>query len=312
MASSDHAFHHEAFFYAHSGDFLRGTVAFIEEAVRAGEPVLAMINAAKIESLQSALGAAAQNVQFADMRDVGRNPARIIPAWRRFADDHTFPGRGLRGIGEPIWAGRGPAELVEAQHHEVLLNAAFADAERFRLLCPYDTGRLPADVLEGARRSHPYVVHDGVSERSSSYEPAAGKLAPLDDPLTEPSGNAEVIHFNADRLGLVRWFVSQRARDIRMTDERVADLVLAVDEVAGNSVRCGGGAGIMRFWREGEALVVDITDDGHITDPMVGRVRPDNRETSGRGLYIANQVCDLVQVRSSTSGSVVRLHMRRS
>ena len=34
--------------------------------------------------------------------------------------------------------------------------------------------------------------------------------------------------------------------------------------------------------------------------------------SAGRGLWIANQVCDLVEVRSSDEGSVVRVHMRRS
>lgn len=309
MASSDHAFRHEAFFYASSDDFLHGTVAFITEALNAGEPVLAMVDNPKIELLRSALGAVAHDVQFADMGDVGANPARIIPAWRRFADDHAGPGRGLRGIGEPIWAGRGPAELVEAQHHEVLLNAAFADAEGFRLLCPYDRSRLPSNVLGDARRSHPFVVEDGVHEQSSRYE-RADAATTLAGPLTEPVGDAQTIRFDAN-LRFVRSFVSQHANADSMTDDRVADFVLAVDEVAGNSVRCGGGGGILRLWSAGDALVVDISDEGRITDPMVGRARPDDRDANGRGLYIANQVCDLVQVRSSTSGTVVRLHMRR-
>jgi hypothetical protein len=30
----------------------------------------------------------------------------------------------------------------------------------------------------------------------------------------------------------------------------------------------------------------------------------------GRGLWVVNQVCDLVQIRSSNAGNVVRLHMR--
>ena len=30
----------------------------------------------------------------------------------------------------------------------------------------------------------------------------------------------------------------------------------------------------------------------------------------GRGVWIANQLCDLVQVRSGEDGSVVRLHLR--
>ena len=64
------------------------------------------------------------------MAVLGHNPARIIPAWRDFADAHAGP---IRGIGEPIWPGRGADELVECQLHESLLNVAF-------------DGRLPAAV----------------------------------------------------------------------------------------------------------------------------------------------------------------------
>jgi anti-sigma regulatory factor (Ser/Thr protein kinase) len=269
-----------------------------------------MVNNPKIALLRSALGAVGREVQFVDIEEVGANPARIIPAWRRFADDYALPGRGLRGIGEPIWADRGPAALVEAQHHEMLLNDAFADDTGFRLMCPYDTSRLSSNVLEGARTSHPFFVEKGVHERSARYERAdiSTMLGAL---LPEPAGASEAIRFDAD-LRFVRWFVSKHANAEGMSDNRVADFVLAVDEVAGNSVRCGGGGGILRLWSEGDALVVDVADEGRITDPMVGRVRAGDRDGGGRGLYIANQVCDLVQVRSSTSGSVVRLHMRRS
>ena len=62
----------------------------------------------------------------------------------------------LRGIGEPIWADRSPAELVECQRHEALLNLAFAGTDGFRLLCPYDAARLDRDVIEEAERTHPW------------------------------------------------------------------------------------------------------------------------------------------------------------
>ena len=32
----------------------------------------------------------------------------------------------------------------------------------------------------------------------------------------------------------------------------------------------------------------------------------------GRGVWLANQLCDLVQIRSGAAGTVVRLHARRS
>ena len=88
-------------------------------------------------------------------------------------------------------------------------------------------------------------------------------------------------------------------------------LVLAVNEVATNSVVHGGGGGILRIWTEGDVLVCEVRDRGVIDDPLVGRERPLVNAAGGCGLWLANQLCDLVQVRSFAGGSVVRLHKRR-
>jgi len=72
------------------------------------------------------------------MRVLERNPARIIPAWRRFLDRQGGDRRSVRGIGEPIWSGREEQELTECQRHESLLNVAFDHGQAWRLLCPYD------------------------------------------------------------------------------------------------------------------------------------------------------------------------------
>ena len=87
-----------------------------------------------------------------------------------------------------------------------------------------------------------------------------------------------------------------------------SDFVSAVNEIATNSVRHGGGAGHLRLWSEDRTLVCEVADRGTIDDPLVGRRRPDPRRPGGFGHWIANQLCDLVQVRSSARGTVVRLH----
>ena len=134
-------FRHEALLYRGPDGFLAGSLPYIRTGLAADEAILVAVDAPKIRSLRGALGADADRVQFADMAVLGHNPARIIPAWREFADANAGP---VRGIGEPIWAGRGATELVECQLHEALLNVAFADRADFRLLCPYDTLARPA------------------------------------------------------------------------------------------------------------------------------------------------------------------------
>lgn len=305
----DHPFEHEALLYAGNDDFVDRTAAFVIEGVDAGEPVLVMVGARKIELLRGALGADADRVRFVNMEEAGRNPARIIPAWRDFATENAEPGRSLRGIGEPIWAGRSDAELVECQTHESLINVAFADADGFRLLCPYDLTALPAAVIEEARRSHPIVSDGDVRWGSASYREEEAAVAGLDKPLPEPPADARELGFGLESLTSVRVVVADEAEAAGVESERGNALALAVGEVAANSVRHGGGTGRLRVWREPDAVLCEVRDAGRIDDPLVGRVASP-RAAGGHGLWLANHLCDLVQIRSFADGAAVRLHMR--
>ena len=104
---------------------------------------MAALVPAHLDLLRDALGAAADEVRLVDMGELGANPARIIPAWREFTDEHAEGGRPVRGIGEPVWAGRRGSELAESQLHEALLNTAVAAETPLWLLCPYDADGLP-------------------------------------------------------------------------------------------------------------------------------------------------------------------------
>jgi anti-sigma regulatory factor (Ser/Thr protein kinase) len=302
-------FRHEALLYSGQVGFLAGTVPFIRAAQEAGEPVLAMVSADKIDLLREALDDAA-GVQFADMRAVGSNPARIIPVWREFVEEHGSPDRPVCGIGEPIWADRSPAELVECQRHEALLNLAFADGSAMRLLCPYDTDALDSTVIAEARCSHPVIVEDGVERDSDDYHGIDVAAAPFAHPLSPPPVHAAELAFAGDSLEALRQFVGRRADAAGMNPARRADLVLAVNEVATNSVLHGGGEGTLLVWTEGDTVVCDLRDSGRFDHPLAGRVRPSPDRVGGHGLWLANQLCDLVQVRSFATGTAVRLHLR--
>ena len=61
-----------------------GILDFIRESVAAEEPILVVLCAEKLDALQTDLGGDSDRVLFADMDEVGINPARIIPAWHDF------------------------------------------------------------------------------------------------------------------------------------------------------------------------------------------------------------------------------------
>ncbi|HEY1161784.1 MAG TPA: anti-sigma factor RsbA family regulatory protein [Candidatus Dormibacteraeota bacterium] len=302
-------FRHEALLYAGMADFLAGTVPFVRGGLEAGEPILVVESAAKVALLKAELGPDADSVLFADMAGVGANPARIIPAWRDFVAKHGGAGRRLRGIGEPIWNGRTPVELIECQRHESLLNTAFETGDPWWLLCPYDTEAMDPAVIDEARRSHPYVTDGQTFRRSNDYRGLDACGAPFDVPLPEPAPTAHEVAFQADGLVGVRGLVGRYASAAGLTASRAANFVLAVNEVATNSVLHGGGKGTLRIWRDTGALTCEVRDAGHIDNPLIDRQRPAPDASSPRGLWLANQLCDLVQIRTFPSGSAVRLHM---
>jgi anti-sigma regulatory factor (Ser/Thr protein kinase) len=307
---SKHCFHHETLFYAGENGFLQGTLPFIDEAVTADEPVLVAVGNAKIELLKEALGDRAKQVSFTDMRLLGSNPARIIPAWRQFLESYASDGRPVRGIGEPIWPGRSEAELTECQRHESLLNLAFDYGQAWRLLCPYDLDGLDAQIIDAARRSHPFVAQEGGSCRSETYLSPHDAPGPFDGALPAPSVQPEELTFTAEDLGRLRRFVSKQAAGVFLGADRTEDLMLAASELASNSVLYGAGGGRLRIWREADALLCEVRDAGYIQEPLAGRICPSHRQPAGRGLWLVNQLCDLVQIRSTPTGSVVRVYMR--
>ena len=304
-------FRHDAMFYAGADGFLSRTSAFIRDAVAEGEPILVVVGEEKIELLRRELGGDPDGVRFADMMQVGRNPARIIPAWRAFVAEHAASGRRFRGIGEPIWATRSPSELVECARHEALLNLAFAGGQAWWLACPYDTGSLPTAVLEEAERNHPWVTGDGERRGSATYRGLEDVAKPFDVPLPEPIGRVSEHRFGGDGETLVslRLRVAEAAAAFGLDAARADDLVLIVNEVATNSVRHGGGTGTLLMWEEGGSLICEVRDRGQILDPLIGRRKPPADRGSGLGLWLANQLCDLVQIRSFSTGSAVRLHV---
>ena len=302
-------FEHQSLFYAGEDEFLEGTLPLIDEALALEQPVLAAVAPVRISLLREALGARAGWVDFVDMHALGRNPACIIPAWQQFLEERDPLGDPVLGIGEPIWPGRSDAELTECERHESLLNLAFAGGQPWRLVCPYDLDGLDDHVIEAAQRNHPFVSTGGASARNGSYRPADWPVGAFEGTLPEPPPFAEEIGFSREQLGAARRAVAAQAAAALLAEERRQQLVLAISELASNSVRYGGGSGRLRMWREDGTLLCEVLDSGQIDAPLAGRIRPRPEQLTGRGLWLVNQLCDLVQIRSGSAGTAVRLHM---
>ncbi|HET7326013.1 MAG TPA: sensor histidine kinase [Nocardioidaceae bacterium] len=302
-------YRHEALFWSGLEDFVAGTAPFVAEGVAAGEPVLVAVPESHWWPMRAALGPAAEQVHYVDMTKLGANPARIIPQWKRFVEQEAMSGVPVRGVGEPIWAGRRSAEINECQVHEALLNIAIGPDVPLWLRCPYDLDGLDDDVLEAAQRSHPLLVEQEVYRGSTRYGGVDYVDSVMGGELPEPPAGARLLKFDSLNIEAARQAVWGWQAAAHVGGDRLDDLALAVHEVAVNSVLHGGGAGWLRMWRQADALICDVRDNGILHDPLAGRNTPDDSQPRGRGLWMANQLCDLVQIRSMPDGTVVRLQL---
>ena len=137
--------------------------------------------------------------------------------------------------------------------------------------------------------------------------PAAAARPPAGGP---PHGRAHTRIFQSLTISAVRRLVSQRAAAAGMDSRRRHDLVLAVCEVATNSVRHADGRGVLRVWQDGQVLICEVADRGRPGRPLAGGAPPTPGQEGGYGLWIARRLCDHVDTRSTGSGTVIRLHMR--
>ncbi|HET7386672.1 MAG TPA: anti-sigma factor RsbA family regulatory protein [Nocardioidaceae bacterium] len=299
----EHAAWHQVLFYEDRRQYVDGVLRFVDTALDGGRPVFVAVPPANGELLRRHLDGRGEQVRLADMTRLGRNPSLIIPQIRGFIDEH--PGRPVSFVGEPAWATRTPAEIAEVTRHEALINAAF-DGSGAQVLCPYDIAGLAAPAVADAMRTHPELV-DPAGRRQPSERYTDPRTVWADTGhLPSPPAGAEQITVARSDLGRLRSLARQIAAPL-LAAAALDELLLAVTELATNSVRHGGGTATATIWATSDRVVCDVADNGSITDALAGRRRPDPDASTGRGLWLVNHLCDLVQLHSSRHGTRVRI-----
>jgi anti-sigma regulatory factor (Ser/Thr protein kinase) len=300
-------FVHPALLYSGPDEYLAGTVPFVRAGLDAGEPVAIAVPPANLAILAGELGAAAGEVRFLDMTQVGRNPGRIIPGvLRAFADDH--PDGRVRIIGEPIWPGRTELEYPACAQHEALINHAFAGRDA-SILCPYDVAGLDPSTVKDAAATHPVLITGERQWASEDYAPD-DVVARYNQPLPVPPHMPAARWFDIDSLGDARRFVVAESTRLGLARGRRDDLELMASELATNAVLHGGGQGVLRIWAEpAVGLVCEVSSERRIEDPLSGRLPADVNDVHGRGLLLVNHLADLVRVHTGPGGTSIRMYL---
>ena len=234
----------------------------------------------------------------------------------------------MRGVGEPLWVGRGRQEAIECHRHEWLLPRAFAEDPLLWLVCPYDASGLDAADVDLARRLHPGRLRPDRRRSSSTAVPGPAttvSAAPTSRPSRccpsrsrpttgcptgRPPGRRPVVRQRRPGRGAGRGGRRCEGGRAGAVPGQGADPRGARDRV---QRRHGtpGGTGRLRVWASeaGAGRAGRRRLRGRRQRPR-GRSdrRPDGRPgaagdrlDSGRGLWLANQLCDLVQLRTSAS-----------
>ncbi|HEU4703750.1 MAG TPA: ATP-binding protein [Conexibacter sp.] len=153
---------------------------------------------------------------------------------------------------------------------------------------------------------------DTHSNQETRLHARTTRAAGARSPLPRPPAEAQSIPIMPAGLRSLRAAVARRADRAGLAPERREDLVLAVNELATNSIRHGGGAGTLTIWETPAALVCEVTDAGHLDDPRAGRALPEPGQIGRYGLWLVHCVCDLVEQRTLPHGNLVRVSMGRS
>jgi anti-sigma regulatory factor (Ser/Thr protein kinase) len=295
---------HEMLLYRGEADFHASVQVFLQDAAAAAEPVLVALSGSHLERVREECGDAGAEARFEDIEAVGRNPSQLLPMiedWVRSHDGHA------RVLTESVWPGRTYAETVECLRHEALINHVLADSSA-TILCPYDAERLDAETLAGAEMTHPTVMEGGHRRPSRCYGDPVTVQQAEQWPQEPPPAVASEYPFDGSLIDL-RHAVAEDPALEALSDERRFDLVFAVNEAATNAVQHGDQDLTTRIWHDGHGVVSEVSSDAALDDLWAFRHRPEPEATSGRGLWLINQLCDLVELRSGQSGTTVRMHV---
>jgi hypothetical protein len=315
--SAGEPFQHWACVYDDDQQLLDTVVPFLADGLAAGQPVLAATTRANLELIGAALGERAGDVDYAESAFFGRRPPQRVAAfyryWTRHADARSdgSSGRstGVRILAEPVWAGRSAREVTAWTRMESALNVVLAPAS-ISMICPYDTRTLGPDVIADALRTHPAQI-TGPDLSPSPYfaDPAEFARSCDTGPLAQPPADAAAFRFDGDLRGLRR-FIASHADAHGVTGARAEMLILAVSEVGAYLKNQGPGTAAVRAWEQPGAVVCDFRQPGtSISDPFLG-LRPASLEAgAGDGLWLANQICDWMDIRSGADGCAIQLQV---
>jgi CheY-like chemotaxis protein len=163
---------HEALVYSSPDELAAGALPFMRQGFACGDHVLVILRDAGRHVLEQALGDDATKVEFADANEWYRSPEHAFESYTRHVRDLLDRGAPrVRVVAEIVWPdGSATADVAAWKRYEAGISAAMASVP-VSFICAYDTGELPAELIDAARQAHPILRGADGARASAEYSP---------------------------------------------------------------------------------------------------------------------------------------------
>ena len=301
---------HDALIYGSDEEMMDTLVPWLQEGLEREDGAVVATTSPHIDQFRDALGTDEGSVSFLSADDMYVHPVQTIAAWQRVLSDAADTGVTYTRIVGEVRFGATEDLQTSWTRYESALNAVFERSAAW-IVCPYDVRALPPAVIDQAYRTHP-TVWDSTRHHSDRYEVPARLLREIVEPGRAVTGPPSLELGIDESLGEVRASVRALGIEAGLPRARVEELVLAVSELAGNTVRHAGGGGKLALWITPEGVVCEVTDHGGgMADPLAGLVPPKPSASAGMGLWIARQLSDSFAIGADDGGTAVRIAVDR-
>lgn len=304
-ANTNRALVHDALIYQTDTEFTSALTPLVLEALEQGEKVCAVLSPGSQDLLHQSLNGRTADLHALETLDPARSPARTVAKYYSHIVAALKSGaNGVRFISE-LDFGSTSDERAEWTRYEAVLNVAL-QAQPVWMTCLYDLRQLPEVVISSAHQTHPNAIVQGQRRNTEFVDPVRSAL-----PIIIPTlflGQVE-----PDReLGEVLHLVRNSCAQAGMTADQTVDLSLVVGELTTNAIEHGAPPVVVRAWLGESSLVYEIIDHGlHPVDPWLGFVPPQPFQRRGRGMWLARQLADRVEIETTETGTSARVEVRR-
>jgi anti-sigma regulatory factor (Ser/Thr protein kinase) len=305
LAANPHT--HEVALYSSDQEYLDIVVPFLVDGMAENQPVLVGCGPTNSELIHTALGTPPGLAYLAMGWDAG--PAAVLKQWREMLDDLVAGGATqVRALGDVPHPGYGvPWEWWG--RYEAVANHALAGYPLWGL-CTYDLRITPDDVLDEVLRTHQYSSTGSCAhEPNPLYEDPAAFLRSRSVTYRDPlEASVPFLELDDPNPAAARTATRAACAAADLTDDDAEGLLVAVSEVVANAIEHGGAPRQLRLWADHQRVVAIVADTGSGPhDPFVGLLPPQLDAPTGRGLWIAHQLCSQVSMDVGHDGFTVRL-----